>query len=300
MLSTRCRLFKRDHVNPNPASLLGDIAVIDLEGPDAESFAQSQTMNDVFALGAGQWHWNGWLCPKGRVQALFALLRLAPGQLRLLLLDAEPAAFVTGLSRYLLRSKARLHHRSELRAFGEFGGTGEGTERNGGRDHLLADPAGHGVLDLTAEGGARRLRILPGDGPPDPVATARWREADLRHGLPRWSPGREHAWTPHMLSLQRLKAFSVKKGCYPGQEIVARTHFLGQAKRQAWWVDGQGLAEGGRLSDGDGRDLAEVVGATADGRGALVVGLLDEALQAFADGHPLRVRRPLAGLARPV
>lgn len=296
MLSVRCPAFKQEPVNPTPPLPLGDLAIIDLEGPEAERFAQAQSMNDVLALPIGHWHWNGWLNAKGRVQALFALLRLAPGHLRLLLLDADPEAFVDALSRYLLRSKARLRHRTDLQAYGEF----EGVQGDGEADRLRIEADDRLVLDVSAEGGHRRLCILPAHGAPDPVATARWREADLRHGLPRWRSDREHSWTPHMLSLQRLKAFSVKKGCYPGQEIVARTHFLGKAKRQTWWVEGPGLIDGLVLTDAEGRALAEVIGACADASTGLAVGLLDEATPAFVEGQPVTVRRPLGGLARPI
>jgi folate-binding protein YgfZ len=56
-----------------------------------------------------------------------------------------------------------------------------------------------------------------------------WRQADLRYGLPRLEEGQREVWT-QQLGLDRLNGYSVKKGCYPGQEIVARTHFLGKAK----------------------------------------------------------------------
>ena len=64
-----------------------------------------------------------------------------------------------------------------------------------------------------------------------PSLQARWFAHDLHAGLPRLPASQREQWTPQQLSLERLHAFSVKKGCYPGQEIVARTHFLGKAKR---------------------------------------------------------------------
>ena len=63
------------------------------------------------------------------------------------------------------------------------------------------------------------------------AAELAWRQWDLRFGLPRLDASQQEQWTPQQLSLERLRAFSVSKGCYPGQEIVARTHFLGKAKR---------------------------------------------------------------------
>ena len=71
-------------------------------------------------------------------------------------------------------------------------------------------------------------------------------------GLPRLPPSQAEQWTPQMLSLDRLRAFSVKKGCYPGQEIVARTHFLGQAKRGlALFEAAARIAVGGEVDDGE-------------------------------------------------
>ena len=58
-----------------------------------------------------------------------------------------------------------------------------------------------------------------------------WIEQDLRHGLPRLPVSQREAWTPQMLSLQRLRAYSLSKGCYPGQEPVARLHYRGHPNR---------------------------------------------------------------------
>jgi folate-binding protein YgfZ len=299
MLSTGSPTFKHANVNSRDLPLLGDIAIIRLLGPDAEAFAQSQLMNDVLALEPGRWQWNGWLSAKGRVQALFALARVAPGDLLVLLLDQPAGPFKAALERFVLRRKVRIIDEASLGAFAEWAA---GAPEGDGRDALLraeGDPEAVG-FDLTAEGGPRRCWVaVRGDAQVDPDATRRWRDADLRHGMPRAAPDRDHGWTPHMLSLDRLKAFSVRKGCYPGQEIVARTHFLGQAKRQAWWITGRGLAAGQAVMEPDGRSVGELVDATADGLGALAVAAL---------GGPGRVRCgeaeaeasvPLAGLARP-
>ena len=67
-----------------PFFALPDHALLTLEGRDAIAFAQAQCMSDVAALADGQWQWSGWLSPKGRVQALFALLRVGPETLWLL------------------------------------------------------------------------------------------------------------------------------------------------------------------------------------------------------------------------
>lgn len=297
MLSTRSPTFKHGTVKSTEKAVLGNLGLLSMQGPDAEAFAQSQTMNDVLALPVGHWHWNGWLNAKGRVLALFALVRVAPGDLLLVVLDEPADALRDGLQRFLFRSKVRLVVRNDL---GAFAGRPDAPVAFEAPDRCLAGADGGVVLDFGSSHVARALHIGPRGGHPvDTEATQGWRDADLRHGLPRWSQGREHGWTPHMLSLDRLKAFSTRKGCYPGQEIVARTHFLGQSKRQAWWLDGIGLAAGQSVSDPEGRTIGEVIEATGDGRGALAVAALPAAGPALAAGGPAQASPPLTGLARP-
>src|SRR5690606_20439505 len=86
-------------------------------------------------------------------------------------------------------------------------------------------------LDTGGDGARRTLRLSNVAAPEDPEGAARWNAYDLAHGLPRLDASQAEQWTPQQLSLQRLRGYRVQKGCYPGQEIVARTHFLGQAKR---------------------------------------------------------------------
>lgn len=204
-----------------------DWGVVSLQGVDARRFAQAQFMGDVDALADGQWQWNGWLTPKGRVIALFALLRHDADHLHLLLADSDPAAFVAALSRFLFRSKLRVAHEAQLHVSGRFEApdVASGSSFAGTTDPLALQ------LDLGGAGGARTLAVGTAPAPGDTAAAARWRAFDLAHGLPRLQPDQAEQWTPQQLSLDRLRAYSVKKGCYPGQEIVARTHFLGQAKR---------------------------------------------------------------------
>ncbi len=217
----------KPHVPEPGFSALPDHQIIALQGRDALTFAQAQVMNDVAALADGHWQWNGWLTPKGRVIALFALLRLDVETVWLLLPDADAAAVAAALQRFVFRSKLRISVRDDLQVNGAFRAPATATAAQ-----LAGDAETGFELDMGGAGGARALRIAPqGTAAEDPAALALWRAFDLRHGLPRFAPQGAEQWTPQQLSLQRLKAYSVKKGCYPGQEIVARTHFLGQAKR---------------------------------------------------------------------
>ncbi|MGH8031513.1 MAG: YgfZ/GcvT domain-containing protein [Luteimonas sp.] len=215
---------------------LPDQRVIALRGRDALKFAQAQWMNDVDALADGHWQWNGWLTPKGRVIALFALLRFDRETLWLVMPDTIADDVAAGLRRFVFRSKVEIGVRDDLRGVAAFATP---VAALGNRfDAAAIDGIGGSVveLDFSADAGSRRLCLVDSVATTNDVAAdndgaARWKAFDLLHGLPRLAPAQAEAWTPQQLSLQRLRAFSVTKGCYPGQEIVARTYFLGQAKR---------------------------------------------------------------------
>ena len=216
--------------NPNsfetsPRPLPGHY-VLALTGKDALAFAQAQFMNDVTGLMDGQWQWNGWLTAKGRLIALFALLRVDAETVWLVLPDYPSADLAEGLKKYVFRSKVVLTARDDLQVSGRWDAASVTDLREVGRDE-------EGAVSLAWPGG-RQIDISaapPCDAAADGVASMRWREADLRAGIPRLDVSQTEQWTPQQLSLGQLHAYSVKKGCYPGQEIVARTHFLGQAKR---------------------------------------------------------------------
>ena len=265
--------------------------ILAITGRDATAFAQSQFMNDVAALAAGEWQWNGWLTAKGRVVALFALLRLDAETLWLLLPDAAAAELAEALRRYVFRSKVVLAVRDDLHASGGFALPEQA------RGPTWARIDGAIELDMSGDGGPRRLRIDAMPARDDATALARWDAADLAHGLPRLPASQASQWTPQQLSLERLRAFSVKKGCYPGQEIVARTHFLGQARRGLVLLEADApLAAGAEISDGT-RTIGSLIAST--GSLALAVLPLEHAgTPCLADGAALR-QRPLAdGLAR--
>ena len=272
---------------PHSWFALTDHRLLALSGRDALAFAQSQFMNDVAALGDGQWHWNGWLTPKGRVVALFALLRIDSDTVWMVLSDADPELFAAALRRFVFRSKVQIQVRDDLRLLGRFGPC----ERASGRHWAGVAAAEADIeLDLGGDGGARTLRIVAADRADawmadtgdtqtggietseietsvaetgdDPLAA--WKRLDLIHGWPRLDAEQREQWTPQQLSLQRLGAYSVKKGCYPGQEIVARTHFLGQAKRGLALIATDTPLASGATLEYDGRNLGTVVASVAD------------------------------------
>lgn len=283
------------HDNSAPDFALTDHRVISLAGRDAVAFAQAQFMNDVNAIATGQWQWNGWLTPKGRVVALFALLRIDDETVWLLLPDADPAATVAALQRFVFRSKVTLAVREDLKVSAAFAAPDAARAAQ-----LGTSGTGAVELDVGGAGGPRRLRIGVDAAVAEEALLARWLAFDLRHGLPRLPASQAEQWTPQQLSLDRVHGFSVKKGCYPGQEIVARTHFLGKAKRGLALLEGTAPIAVGSEVRNDAGALGMVVCSGTDGRWlALAVLPLDRTAQMMTiDNQPVSERPLLDGLAR--
>lgn len=308
MLSPATMPFKS--IRPERAvPRLSGFSLLSVSGPDAAAFLQAQTMNDVRQLEAARWHWNGWLNSKGRVIALFALARTASDEFIAVLPDFPADEFRGQLQRYVFRSKVLLQEADALVAAGL-----------APADGVPVAPAAHGdlgtgdrvegnhvdgfVLDFSGQGGPRSLCLLPVSsadlGEADPGNDASWLAYDLAHGLPRLDPSQREAWTPQMLSLDRLVAYSLGKGCYPGQEIVARTHYLGQSKRSLARVSGIGLVCGATVTNQAGATLGTVIRATANQQdGLAVLSSKESASDAQIGGHEIQLPAFFSGLGRP-
>lgn len=277
--------------NLPPCFALPDVGLLRLQGVDAEVFAQSQLANDVLALEPGQWQWNCWLNAKGRVLDVMAVLRIAAGDLLLILPDGGALALGQALQRLVFRRK--LHISLDQAAVS--GCLAAPAKASGNR--ALIDAAGNIELDWGAAGLPRSLYI----GQPPVQATGiddgRWRQADLRLGLPRLAPEQRESWTAQQLGLDRLDGYSVRKGCYPGQEIVARTHFLGKAKRAAVLLQGADGALPGQAVQAAGNDIGQL--ACVAGPYALAVLPLEGEHDALSiNGQPVQAQPIIDGLRR--
>jgi folate-binding protein YgfZ len=287
-----------------PAQALAGFEALAVEGPQAGAFLQAQTMNDVLALGVGEWQWNGWLDARGRVHALFALLRTAEDAYLLVLPDVPAATLRDALARFVFRTKVALRVADELVCAARWD---DDAPRPAGSEAHVAVAQGEDAwaLDWSGEGIRRALWVLRrGDAravAASAAGDARWRDADLRLGLPRLGEAQLGTWTPQMLSLQRLRAFSLKKGCFPGQEIVARTHYLGQAKRELALLHADGgLVPGAGVTRATGTSAGTLVSASDDGRLALAVLSTDAADAALqCAGAPATRLALVPGLQRP-
>jgi folate-binding protein YgfZ len=204
--------------------------VLDISGPDAVAFAHAQFGSDVRTLPHGQWQWSAWLSAQGRVRALFRLLRVGDDTLRAVLRGGSAEDLRRHLSPFVLRSRVRLDA-AAVSAVGCF--SEPDVHALLGTAPLDKAIVAAGVRSGIAIEGQRWL-VLGDDevfADDDVGALERWRAADIEAGLVDLAPGQLDRFLPAALGLGRLGAVSVRKGCYPGQEIVARLHFKGGNKR---------------------------------------------------------------------
>ncbi|NIJ91582.1 hypothetical protein FHT12_000240 [Xanthomonas campestris] len=274
-----------------------------MTGTDAVAFAHAQFANDVQALAIGQWQWNAWLTAKGRVIAIFALLREDDTHLLLLLPDGDAAGIAAQLGRFVFRRKLKIG----VAALSAYGGFATPARAQGAKADIGTQRI---ELDMGSPALPRTLVLLSDQQAlAAPIESARmdadWRRADLQLGLARLPDSQREQWTPQQLALDRLHAFSVKKGCYPGQEIVARTHFLGKAKRALQLLQVEAAVGDAAAEPGQAVLLGETtVGTLVSVAGDLALAVLPLELTLEADAvlqAGARTARPLAfvqGLAR--
>lgn len=187
--------------------------ILTLEGPDAVAFAHAQLASDVRALDTGTWQWSAWLDPQGRVRALLQLMRPQEEQLVALLRGGTAAAMAAALAPYVMRRQVNLTAQAPG-ALQDALPCATGTLQHEDNDMIL------GLGDYA-------MRITP-----DSARTAQaWRLQAILAGHP-WLPDSAlGTLLAPSLSLPELGATNLDKGCFPGQEIVARLHYRGGCKQ---------------------------------------------------------------------
>ncbi|HEX6831990.1 MAG TPA: folate-binding protein [Rudaea sp.] len=258
--------------------------VIDLSGADADAFAQAQFSSDLRALGSDQWQFSAWLSAQGRVRALFHLLRLAPDRLRLILRGGSAAMLRDALARYVLRSKVSIAVASAVRVIGVESPAAVAEIAATLPVHFDFTRVDRGVLLALPFAPARWLLVQDSNERATPTdateaAVARWRAADIAAGLPEIDASLDDRLLPAWLAFERLGAASTKKGCYPGQEIVARMHFKGGNKRWLHRLAFAGPAlppPGTLLSGSDGRSATLVSAAMTGAEAGVALAVIEE------------------------
>jgi folate-binding protein YgfZ len=271
---------------PVAACPLSDLGILRFRGTDARRFLQGQLSNDLDRLLPGSVLRAGLHNAQGRTIALLALFAWSEEDLGAVLPLELLTDVATLLRRYLLRSRVAISDESAAQ-----------------RVYGLVSVAG-GALPAEALrlDNARCLCVLPAaSGPPPgtPLEREDWRALDVAAGLPQIYRATSGQFVAQMLNLDCVDAISFNKGCYTGQEVIARAHYRGRVKRRLQRFAAPAappLAAGDalQLEDGRGARVIEAV-RLADGSSEfLAVAALPGAEQETAEGAGTAV----AGAAR--
>lgn len=212
---------------------LTDHGLIRASGEDAASFLHNLLTNDISHLAEGQVRHAGLCTAKGRMIASFTIWREGADYLLLLSADILPA-ILKKLSMYVLRSKVKLADITAARSL--IGVVGAALVPS----DTMTTTAFEGGMALRLDAN-RCVLALPAGATPAGIPAGRlkdWHLAEIRAGMPRIVAATQEAFTPQMVNyeLQAVGGVSFQKGCYPGQEIVARTQYLGKVKRRMYRV----------------------------------------------------------------
>lgn len=189
------------------------LAIAQATGADAGAFLQAQLSADIAALAVGEVTYACYCSPRGQVYGLLLIGRRDDDYLVVGSGELLPS-IVDRLNLFKFRSKVDFKLLSENRVYGlEPGKAGPGSEVF----HSTHSDLYYAISDLSR---------------PHVGSSASFKARELSHGIAWLSPETSEKFIPQMLGFDRVGAVSFSKGCYPGQEIVARAKYLGRVKRK--------------------------------------------------------------------
>ncbi|MDY0014244.1 MAG: folate-binding protein [Rhodocyclaceae bacterium] len=226
---------------------LTHLGLIRARGEEAANFFHNLFSNDVKNQAPDQARWNSFNSPKGRMLASFLVWRQGDDYLMALSADLQPS-LLKKLAMYVLRAKVKLDDPAQDQILlGVAGPTAASVLESVGLAPLPE------VMEVAAQADAQVIRMteqafvlatspaaapalfdrLAGAGA-RPAGTAAWQAASVAAGLPLVTQPTQEEFVAQMLNFELIGGVSFNKGCYPGQEIVARTHYLGKLKKRMY------------------------------------------------------------------
>lgn len=300
-------------VNETVICDLSHLGLLQIQGTDAITFLQGQVTNDVKQLVGNNAHYSGYCNPKGRLLALF-LAFAHKDHIHLQLPLELVAPIIKRLKMYVMRSKVEVQDVSD--SIIKFGLSGAKAIELLSKSFASVPQQDFELVTL--ENGA--LIKLPGTQPRFEIFTdianapaiwnnlaphattvdaAYWELLEIQAGIPEVYAKTQEEFVPQMLNLDLLNGINFKKGCYTGQEIVARTHYLGTVKRrtQLAHTDSDAAPNAGDdVMNSSGDAVGKVVRCAASYNGGydlLVEARLEslEAGQLIVNGNVLNVQQ---------
>lgn len=242
------RTPQRDALSRGFFTPLTDLGLIAASGDDAAHFLHNQLTNDVEHLGASDARPAGYCSPKGRLLATFLIWK-AGDTIMLQLPRQIQAAVQKRLQMFVLRAKVKLNDVTDEHVALGLGGHACGEVLKTWFPALPAAPytkadSDAGTLIRVADAfGAPRYQWIAARETAEkawpalaaaltPAGTQHWHLADIHAGIPQVTQATQEQFVPQMVNFELIGGVNFKKGCYPGQEVVARSQYLGKLKRR--------------------------------------------------------------------
>lgn len=267
-------------MNDTSFCVLPALGVVRVSGQDAAAFLQDHLCNDVNLVTESMAQLSGYCTPKGRLLAIMTVTR-HQNDYYLVMHESVVASVVKRLNMFammprpatggaaggrMVKTDATLTDvTASSRVFGFFGSIGGAPIRAQDADSAYVyfphDAATNRSCCIVAADKAQSFVATLVDKGSDEVSSAQWELADVRAGFPQITADTQEAVVPQMANMHSLDGISFKKGCYPGQEIVARMHYLGKLKRvtQRFLVTGGSATVGQAVVDVDGKEVGVVL-----------------------------------------
>lgn len=232
-------------------SAAGTLAVLRVQGDDAASFLQGQLTQDVLLMQSHELRLAAWCSAKGRMLASFWLCKAAPNDFLLVCSQDIAHAVIKRLTLFVLRAKCRVSDASQdFMLHGLAGASAAKAIKNIALDAMpmrAVISKDSKILmrlpDAHCDGQAvpRTMLLTPAThaepAPPTlPGALAHWQWLEVMTGIATITQPVQEAFVPQMINYESVDGVNFKKGCYPGQEVVARSQFRGAIKRRGFLV----------------------------------------------------------------
>ena len=251
--------------------------IVQVTGSNARSFLQGQLTQDVERLRDTPCLLAAWCNPKGRVITVMRMIDVGgpENEMAFAVPSGRAAAIVERLLKFRFRAEVDLKIAgSQWAAYAVADDDDISTLAAADLLPATDGPSAVRANGLVAVDHGAPSRCIEVWGPVSamdrlrfrrPLSAAAWRLSLIHAGIPTIDATIAEKYTPHMLNLDRLGAISFTKGCYTGQEVVARTEHLGKSKRRLmhFRLDAPSAEAGDRLSH-NGRDVGEVVDVAAE------------------------------------
>ena len=269
---------------PRTAVQLQQLCALKVSGEDAAAFLQGQLSNDIGKLNPRTAQISSYNSPKGRMLAV--MLVLADEQGYRLILPTELAASIEKrLRMFVLRAAVTsAADRNPIQAC--FGALPDSIHAAAPDRPWSVERSQHQTV-LRMPGAQARYLILDAQAQDLPPGDWAWRYTDICAGVPIVWPSTQDHFVAQMANLDALDGISFDKGCYTGQEVIARLHYLGKLKRRMFFVRGDGEApmpaSAIKNAGGDGSSVGEVVDAVSLPGGGFVASTVLQVSAAESD-----------------